>query len=100
MNHKKSHTDYSDSTFSNYVRNGKLPFTALFSDSVQQLLNQNLKDRQVRTWILMQPVLGAHGGYLLDDSGGPLSLQDLSGKLWRSAEDLGKDIDKLIKFDL
>ena len=99
MNPRKSAADLSPSTFNDRKRNGKLPWTALFADSVQACLNPKLSDRSKVVWLLMQPMLGAGSGYLLDD-GEPMSVAALATKIWREPKQVSTDIDNLVKFDL
>lgn len=93
MNPRKSAADLSPSTFNNYKRNRKLTFTALYADSVTSCQNPKLTDRAVRTWLLMQPILGMNVGYLGD-------VDTLAGKIWREPFQVNADIEKLVKFDL
>ena len=100
MNPKRSAGDLSASTFNNYKRNGKLPWTALFAGSVEALRNPKLSDRARTLWLFMQPIFGKHDGYLLDDSRDPMSVPTLANRLWRPADQVGQDIDKLVKFEI
>ena len=99
MNPLKSAADLSPSTFNDRKRHGKLPWTALFADSVQACLNPKLSDRTIRTWLLMQPMLSAGSGYLLDYDE-PMSVAALATKIWREPKQVNTDIDNLVKFDL
>jgi hypothetical protein len=99
MNLRKSAGDLSSSTFNNYKRNGKLPWSALFADSVQACLNPKLSDRAVRVWILTQPILRMSDGYLMDGDE-PMTVSGLAHKIWQEPKKLESDIEKLVKFDL
>jgi hypothetical protein len=99
MNPRKSAADLSPSTFNDRKRHGKMQWTALFADSVQACLNPKLSDRSKVVWLLLQPMLGAGSGYLLDD-GEPMSVAALATKIWREPKQVNTDIDNLVKFDL
>jgi hypothetical protein len=97
VSNRKSSANYSASTFARKRREGKLPWTKLFSESVQTLMNPHISDRARALWLLMQPILGEHDGYLMDLNGQPHTPDSLARSLHGRGH-VETDLRKLIQY--
>jgi hypothetical protein len=97
MSNRKNSTNYSPSTFARKKREGKLPWTKLFSESVHVLMSPHVSDRARSLWLLIQPILGEHDGYLLDLNGGPHTADSLARCLYGRGH-VDTDLAKLIQY--
>jgi hypothetical protein len=94
-----SASELSPSTFARKKREGKLTWTELFADSVQTLMSHKISDRARSLWLLCQPILGQHDGYLLDLYSQPHTPQSLSLCLHgRDSSQIDNDLKKLIQY--
>jgi hypothetical protein len=95
----KSASELSPSTFNRKKREGKLTWTKLFSDSVLALMNPNVSDRARSLWLLIQPILGEHDGFLRDINGDPHTAASLALRLFCRGN-VDSDLRKLIKLGI
>jgi hypothetical protein len=92
-------SELSPSTFARKKREGKLPWTKLFADSIQTLMSHKISDRARSLWLITQPILGEHDGYLLDLHSQPHTPQSLSLCLHgRDSSQIDNDLKKLIQY--
>ena len=93
----KAVTELTASTFQRKKREGKLPWTKLFNESVQVLMNPKVSDRARSLWLLTQPILGENDGYLLDSNKRPHTPSSLSRCLF-GREHIESDLKRLIQY--
>jgi hypothetical protein len=91
--------DLAPATFADKRKNGLLPWSKLYRESVDKMKNPGIPADAKVTWILLQPILkrSEAPGYLIED-GKPMSVADLAIDLWKDEESLTNDIEVLIKF--
>jgi len=92
-------TELSTSTFQRKKREGKLPWTKLFSESVQAFASPNISDRLRALYFLIQPILGEHDGYLLDFDNRPHTPSSLSRRLFGRGH-IETDLRKLVRYGI
>jgi hypothetical protein len=95
---KKNIIDLAPATFSDKRKNGLLPWTKLYAESVQNFKNPAIPDRAKVVWVLLQPLLkrSEEPGFLVEE-GKPMSIQSLAMELWRDEQQLTDDIETLLR---
>jgi len=96
---KKKTVDLAPATFADKRKNGLLPWSKLYAESVQNFKNPAIPDRVKVTWILLQPILkrSEEIGCLVEN-GQPMSIGDVAMEIWRDEKELLDDIEALIRF--
>lgn len=97
---KKHPSNFAPSTFSRELTLGRLPYSPLFSESVDELFAYDISDSARLTWIRLQPLFANRlsPGYLVDArTEEPMSVGILAAR-WRKQEtEITQDMEELAK---